>query len=160
VPTPRDLAADLARVLETERPLLLAVPDGPATSAPNRPSGKGWSMREEPGHLVDSAVNNHLRIAGAALHDSFEGPDYDQEGWVAVHGYAGIPWPDLVGIWHAHNAILLPLVGNLPHGRLAVPCSVGGGAPVALGVLLGDYVLHMRHHLDQVLRREKVTPYP
>ncbi|MCK6479334.1 MAG: DinB family protein [Planctomycetaceae bacterium] len=158
--TARGLAASLRAVLDRETPLLLAVPDGPATTRPNRPSGKGWSMREELGHLVDSAVNNHARIARAALQDSYEGPGYEQEGWVAVHGYAGIPWKELVGIWHAHNAILVPLVANLPDGKLATPCTVGGGPPVTLGSLVDDYVLHLRHHLDQVLRRERVKRYP
>jgi hypothetical protein len=31
---------------------------------------------------------------------------------------------------------------------------------VTLRFLIEDYVLHMQHHLDHILGREKVTQYP
>ena len=155
-----DLADDLARALEADLPLLRAIPDGPETAAPNRPSGVGWSRREELGHLLDSAVNNHARIVRAALEAAYEGPGYEQEGWVAVHRYREIPWPELVGLWHAHNRILLPLVAGISDAKLSTPCRIGGAAPVTLAFLIDDYVLHLRHHLDNVLRRSPATKYP
>ena len=158
--TPRDLAASLETVLRTDLPLLRALPDGPDSTRPNRPSGAGWSRREELGHLVDSAVNNHHRIAHAALAPKYEGPGYDQHEWVALHHWQDTPWPSLVDAWHAHNAVLVPLVAALPEAGLSTPCRVAGGPPVPLGALIEDYVLHMRHHLDQVLRRPVVTRYP
>ena len=154
------LADYLARTIAAELPHLRAVPDGPATAAPNRPSGVGWSQREELGHLIDSAVNNHARIVRASLETAFVGPGYDQAGWVAAHRYRDVPWTDLVDAWHAHNRILVPLVAAIPDAKLATPCTVGGDAPVTLGFLIDDYVLHMRHHLDQVLRRTPGTRYP
>ncbi len=158
--TPRSLADAIDAVLRRDLPLLLAIPDGEATTLPNRPSGVGWSRREELGHLVDSAVNNHNRFVRAALEPEYRGPGYEQDAWVSLHRYAEVPWPALVEIWRAHNAILVPLVAAIPDGRLSTPCTVGGAAPVPLGFLVDDYVLHMRHHLDQVLRRPAVTPYP
>ncbi len=155
-----DLAAYLARTLAAEVQRLRAIPDGPATAAPNRPSGIGWSQREELGHLIDSAVNNHARIVRASIEPSYEGPGYEQEGWVAAHRYLEIPWTELVEMWHAHNRILLPLIAGIPDARLATPCRVGGSAPITLGFLIDDYVLHMQHHLDNVLRRSVVTKYP
>jgi hypothetical protein len=159
----RDLAARLTRTLEEYLPPLRAVGDGPATARPNRPSGKGWSQREELGHLIDSAVNNHGRIVRAALSPSYEGPGYEQEEWVAVHRYVEIPFGELVETWHRHNSILVPLVAAIPDAKLATPCRVGGvgdEGTITLGFLVDDYDLHMRHHLDQVLRRRPVTRYP
>lgn len=153
------LADLLERNVAAELPHLRAVPDGPETTRPNRPSGKGWSRREELGHLVDSAVNNHARIARAALSPSYEGPGYEADRWVAVHGYAAVPWPELVEIWRAHNAALVPLVAGLPDAKLSTPCRVGEDPPVTLGFLIDDYVRHMRHHVDQILRRPAVTKY-
>lgn len=158
--TSKDLAAYLARTLDDELQQLRAVPDGPATAVPNRPSGVGWSQREELGHLVDSAVNNHARFVRALLEGEYEGPSYEQEGWVTVHRYREIPWTELVDAWHAHNRILLPLIAGISEERLATPCKVGNAAPVTLGFLIDDYVLHMQHHLDNVLRRSPVTKYP
>ncbi len=154
------LAAYLARTLAAELPQLAAIADGPATAAPNRPGGKGWSQREELGHLIDSAVNNHARFVRASLGDAGALPDYDQEAWIAAHGYRGIAWTELVAVWHAHNRILVPLVAAIPDARLATLCTVGASAPVSLGWLIDDYVLHLRHHVDQILRRPDVTRYP
>lgn len=155
-----DLAAYLARTLAAELPHLRAIADGPATTAPNRPSGVGWSQREELGHLIDSAINNHNRFVGALLANSYEGPGYDQDRWIAVHHYQRMPWTELVDVWHAQNRILPQLIAGIPDTKLATPCRVGSGAPVTLGFLIDDYVLHMQHHLDNVLRRSPVTKYP
>ncbi len=59
MPTSQGLAAFLERAVAEDTPLLRAIPDGEETRRPNRPSGVGWSRREELGHLIDSAVNNH-----------------------------------------------------------------------------------------------------
>ena len=162
--TPPTRAGELATVLDRTVASALrdlrAIPDGPATAAPNRPSGVGWSQREELGHLIDSAVNNHARFVRAALDQEDVGPDYDQDGWIRVHRYRETSWSELVESWHAHNRALVPLVAAIPDARLAAKCSVGGDAPVTLGFLIDDYVLHMRHHLDQILRRNPVTKYP
>jgi hypothetical protein len=37
---------------------------------------------------------------------------------------------------------------------------VGNDAPVTLQFVIEDYVAHMQHHLDHILRRETVTQYP
>src|SRR5437762_2779965 len=50
----------------------------------------GWSRKEILGHLIDSALNNHQRFVRAALDGSYNGPSYEQEGWVAMHGTE--PW--------------------------------------------------------------------
>jgi hypothetical protein len=160
--SPRELAAYLERTIATELPNLRAIPDDPETAEPNRPSGVGWSQREELGHLIDSAVNNHARIVRATLEPTYAGPGYEQEGWVLAHRYREMPWAEIVDLWHAHNRILLPLIAAIPPAKLATPCRVEGvGAGlVTLGFLIDDYVLHMQHHLDNVLRRTPPTKYP
>jgi hypothetical protein len=37
---------------------------------------------------------------------------------------------------------------------------VKGGAPVTLEFLIDDYILHLRHHVDDLLSRDKITVYP
>ena len=157
--TTADLAVSLSRTLAAELPQLRAIPDA-GTTRPNRASGSGWCQREEIGHLIDSAVNNHGRIVRAALQPSYDGPGYEQDGWIVAHRYIDIPWPELVDIWHAHNRILIPVVTHIPNAKLDTPCTVGHGAPVTLGFLIDDYVVHMQHHIDQILRRNPVTKYP
>jgi len=52
------------------------------------------------------------------------------------------------------------LVKRIPESRLETPCVIGGSAPVTLRFLIEDYTLHMQHHLDHLLKREKITQYP
>jgi hypothetical protein len=51
-------------------------------------------------------------------------------------------------------------VRRIPDEKLLTPCVVGESAPVTLKFLIEDYVLHMQHHLDHILEREKITTYP
>ena len=71
-----------------------------------------------------------------------------------------MPWPSLLETWRQHNELLARLVKLIPKERLAVSCRIGGADPVTLQFLIEDYVLHMQHHLDHILGREKLTQYP
>jgi hypothetical protein len=112
------------------------------------------------GHLIDSAANNHVRFVRGALEGPFQGPGYAQDGWVKLHGYADMQWESIVNFWFAYNQFLVNLVGRIPEQQLAAECSIGTNDPVTLSFLIDDYMLHMQHHIDQVLRREIVTQYP
>jgi hypothetical protein len=125
------------------------------------PRGEGkWTPKEELGHLIDSAANNHLRFVGGATSAEFRGPSYAQEEWVRIHGYRDMPWEEIVAFWFQYNRLLVQLIAAIPAARLETPCTVGAGAPVTLGYLIEDYVIHMQHHIDLLLRRETVTQYP
>jgi hypothetical protein len=155
---PEKLARSLEQVLAFESVNLRVLTDEQAAIRPAGPNS--WSRKEELGHLIDSAVNNHVRFVGAALQNEYTGPTYDQDGWVRVHGYHELPWLSLLDAWRQHNESLARLVKRIPDERLAAPCRIGSGAPVTLRFLIEDYVLHMQHHLDHILEREKVTQYP
>ena len=131
-----------------------------AEQAAEHPQDAGWSRKEEVGHLIDSAVNNHIRFARASLDGEYSGPGYDQDAWVAAHGYHELPWPSLLDTWRYHNSLLVELVKRIPEDRLAAPCVIGGASPVTLRFVIEDYLLHMQHHLDHILSREKITQYP
>ncbi len=122
--------------------------------------GPKWSRKEELGHLIDSASNNHLRFVRAALEPQYSGPGYDQDAGVRLHGYQDLPWTDLLELWRRYNLLLSELIARIPAAKLITPCTVGGNAPMTLAFLIEDYVLHLRHHVDHILRREIVTQYP
>jgi hypothetical protein len=111
----------------------------------------GWSRKEILGHLIDSALNNHQRFVRAALDGSYEGPTYDQSGWVNIHGYAATPWAILLEHWRWQNVLLGAAIQNIPDARLEVPCRVGTNKQVTLRFLVEDYMVHLQHHLDQML---------
>jgi hypothetical protein len=123
-------------------------------------AGDNWSRKEELGHLIDSATNNHVRFVRGSLESGFQGPSYDQDGWVRQHSYNDVPWPALTRFWHGYNSLLAYLIGQIPDDRLGAECRVGSGQAVTLGFLIEDYILHMQHHLDHILRRPEITQYP
>jgi hypothetical protein len=155
---PESLAKSFDQVLAYEYVNLRVLTDEQAAL---RPAGvDSWSRKEELGHLIDSAVNNHVRFAAASLQTEFRGPTYEQDGWVRAHGYHEMAWVTLLESWRQHNDLLLRLVKRMPEERLSVPCRIGSADPVTLRFLIEDYVLHMQHHLDHILSREKLTQYP
>jgi DinB superfamily len=125
-----------------------------------KPAPGGWSKKEELGHLIDSAANNHLRFVRATIEPEFRGLGYQQDEWVRLHGYQEMAWTDIVDFWRHYNDFLVGLVKRIPERKLLTPCVVGESAPVTLKFLIEDYVLHMQHHLDHILERETITAYP
>jgi DinB superfamily len=78
-------------------------------------------------------------------------PGYEQEGWVSTQQYQDRPWNELVSFWTAYNRHLLHLMERAPEQRLQTPCRIGDGDPVTLQFLMTDYVIHLKHHLRQLL---------
>jgi DinB superfamily len=155
---PENLSQSLEQVLAFEYVNLRVLGDEEAATRPSGPDS--WSRKEELGHLIDSAVNNHVRFLRASLENEYSGPPYDQDGWVRAHGYHDLAWLSLLDTWRQHNELLARLVKRIPQERLAASCRIGSAAPVTLRFLIEDYVLHMQHHLDHILGREKLTQYP
>jgi hypothetical protein len=126
---------------------LLAV-SADLADAPWRPHG--WTRKQIVGHLLDSAANNRQRFVRAALDGAYDGPGYEQDGWVELQGYSEQTWETLLGWWQVEHEILAAIVDRIPDGRLEAPCTIGGDAPVTLRFLIEDYVRHQQHHLGQI----------
>ena len=68
-----------------------------------------------------------------------------------MHGYGSMPWNRLLEHWRMQNELLSSVVERIPHDRLDAPCQVGDNAPVTLGFLVDDYLVHLRHHVEQIV---------
>jgi len=154
---PEHLALSLVRAINREFPLLKPISE---SDAGVKPAPGKWSQKEELGHLIDSAANNHMRFVRASLEPVFRGPGYQQDAWVSLHGYLEMAWTDILDFWRSYNMFLAGLVRRIPAESLERECIVGENRPVTLGFLIEDYILHMQHHLDHILKREKITQYP
>jgi hypothetical protein len=148
----------LRKTIERELPHLRKLNDPEVTLRPKGPDS--WSPKEELGHLIDSAANNHMRFVRAALEPEYHGPRYAQNAWVRLHAYQETPWTTVVDFWFQYNSLLATLLDQIPAdcgGRL---CFIGDGSPETLEFIADDYIVHMQHHLDHLLGRADVTPYP
>jgi hypothetical protein len=153
-----DLSLLLEQTIEREYPILCAVTEERAMVHPAGP--ESWSPKQELGHLIDSAANNHIRFVRAALEPEYRGPGYAQNNWVVLHGYQQMPWQSIMDFWFQYNRFLVHLIAQISESNMQTPCFIGSGKPMSLACVIEDYVLHMQHHVDHMLVRERITVYP
>ncbi|MEK6324828.1 MAG: nitroreductase family protein [Acidobacteriota bacterium] len=115
-----------------------------------KPAPDSWSAKQELGHLIDSAANNHQRIVRAQMEDYLELPGYDGDRWVEMHGYQNREWNDLIALWRAGNSQLLCAAEAAPQNAWTHTLTVGGSEAMSLGFVLDDYVAHMASHLRHI----------
>ena len=116
----------------------------------SKPAASNWSPKEELGHLLDSAANNHQRIVRAQLEDNPAMPGYEQNRWVAVHAYQGRDWKELIELWQALNRQLLRAAESVPESAWRRTLTVAGSEALTLQFVFEDYVAHMLHHLQHI----------
>jgi hypothetical protein len=152
------IATGLLSVVQAALPGLQQLDD---QSALQRHAPDKWSAKEIIGHLIDSAANNHQRIVRARFGDALVFDGYDQDAWVAVHGYHHVDWLELLTLWVALNRQIARAITSLDLADLERPRArhnldvigwetVPLDQPVTLSYLVRDYINHLRHHLRQI----------
>jgi hypothetical protein len=142
------------KAISSMRNILAVVPDRLGKLSKDvvegKPAPSNWSPKEELGHLLDSAANNHQRIVRAQFEDSPAMPGYEQNRWVAVHGYQRRDWKELIAVWQAINRQLLAAAEAVPDSAWSRTLTVAGSEPLTLQFVFEDYVTHMLHHLEHI----------
>ena len=108
-----------------------------------------WSKKEVLGHLIDSATNNHHRF----VRTQFEEKPviaYDQNKWSEYGHYQQIDGQQIINFWTVYNRQLVELMKHIPIQYLQRICSAGGQG-YTLEFLINDYVMHLEHHLHQIV---------
>jgi hypothetical protein len=140
--------------LNSLRDLLQRVPDRlnklSKDTVDRKSAPSAWCQKEELGHLLDSAANNHQRIVRAQFEDKLAMPGYEQNRWVAVHAYQHRDWAELVELWQSLNRQLLAAAEAVPDSAWSHTLTVAGSAPLTLQFVFDDYVAHMLHHLKHI----------
>lgn len=141
-------------VLNLLRDLLQQVPNRleklSQNKVENKPAPTTWSPKEELGHLLDSAANNHQRIVRAQFEDKLAMPGYEQNCWVAVNAYQRRDWKELIEVWQALNRQLLAASEAVPDDAWSHTLTVASSEPMTLQFVFDDYVAHMLHHLQHI----------
>ncbi len=115
-----------------------------------KPSPTKWSPKEELGHLLDSAANNHQRIVCTQLEDKPRMPGYDGNAWVKLHGYQQRNWHEVIELWRALNQQLLVAAEAVPGTAWSRTCTIADSQPLTLKFVFEDYIEHMIHHLRHI----------
>lgn len=140
----------------TERLRTISAEQSARKSSPDK-----WSIKEVLGHLIDSAANNHQRFVRAQFTDDLVFPGYEQEKWVNAQKYNDEPWSDMVQLWNSYNLHLLHVIAAIPEATLMrarirhnldqiALNAVDKNDPTTLDYFVRDYLVHMKHHLDQI----------
>jgi len=119
-------------------------------AASKRPAPGKWSNKEILGHLVDSAANNHQRFVRLQLEARIDLPGYDGDEWVRIQRYQERPWKEIVELWMAYNTQLASLIRQVDSAALNHVWHTPDGKDLDLEFIMKDYVVHLRHHLEQV----------
>ncbi len=77
-------------------------------------------------------------------------PGYEQNCWVAVHGYQRRDWKELIEGWQALNRQLLAAAEAVPDSPWLRTLTVAGSEPMTLQFVFEDYLAHMLHHLQHI----------
>jgi hypothetical protein len=115
-----------------------------------KPAPSKWSPKEELGHLLDSAANNHQRIVRTQLEDKPAMPGYDGNRWVELHAYQRRNWRELIELWTSLNRQLLSAAEAAPESAWPRTCTIADSEPLTLKFVFEDYLEHMRHHLSHI----------
>ena len=136
---------------------LIAAEDFAHKDHPNQ-----WSKKEVLGHLIDSAYNNHQRFLRATTQTDFIFQGYDQDQWVKQNNYQNRPQEEVIDTWVTVNQHLAVLLEGLPIALLHQETTQHNfhnicmhrpkaGETSSLAYLIWDYLVHLVHHLAQIL---------
>lgn len=110
-----------------------------------------WSQKEILGHLCDSATNNQHRF----IKIQFESQPlvmvpYDQNNWVLIQDYQGMPLDEIIKLWTVLNRHIVRVISKIPEEKLSYVCDIGDNKFITLSELIQDYLRHLEHHLRQI----------
>lgn len=108
-----------------------------------------WSKKEILGHLIDSAINNIRRFI---LTQSKNTPRivYNQNRWVEVNNYQQWDNSLLIDTWKSSNMHIAQIIQEIPEQSLNRSYKVRDGKKYTLEHGILDYVVHLKHHLNQI----------
>ena len=140
----------------TDRLQAISPDESARKSAPDK-----WSIKEVLGHLIDSAANNHQRFVRAQFTDDLVFPGYEQEKWVNAQRYLEESWSDMIQLWSSYNLHLVHVISAIPEATLTrarirhnldqiATRPVDQNDPTTLDYFVRDYLVHLKHHLDQI----------
>jgi len=137
----------LTYICNTIPAILKAIPDADFS---HKPTPGKWSKKEILGHLIDSATNNHQRFVRVQFEET---PFiiYNQDNWNLFSHHQDIPGSQVITFWELYNRYLLEIIKRIPANLLQRKCKTNESSDVTLQWIIEDYVVHMEHHLHEIV---------
>ena len=113
-----------------------------------KPAPDKWSKKEIIGHLIDSAANNHQRFVRGQFEEE---PliTYNQDNWNMYSFHQQNSQEAIIRFWEMYNRQILFIIQRIQPEQLRRSCRTPDAK--TLQWLIEDYVVHMEHHLHEVI---------
>ena len=153
------IVQELRDILQDFAPRMVSI------SAPEfyaKPNPGKWSKIEVVGHLIDSAQNNLRRFVCGQYESAPPLIIYDQDFWVSANNYQNANQPGIVQLWQLLNESICTILETILLENYTKECNTGKATPklYTLEWLAGDYVRHLKHHLNQIIPGSFDIIYP
>ncbi len=141
--------------------------DIPEEQSRRQPAPNDWAPIEILGHLIDSAANNHQRFVRAQFTDDLVFPGYDQDEWIGAQKYREESWSNVIQLWSSYNLHLVHVASFISEelltksrsshtlDQIAFKLELADSEPATLEKLIRDYLVHLKHHLNQIFDETK-----
>ena len=112
-----------------------------------------WSKKEILGHLIDSGINNLQRFTEIQFENKpYKIRKYNQNELVKVNDYQNAEIKELLNFWISINNRILNLMKLQTEKTLNYKIELDENNISDLRFLMTDYVNHIEHHLNQIIK--------
>lgn len=118
-----------------------------------KPRPEKWSKKEILGHLIDSGINNLQRFTEIQFENKpYQIRNYNQDELVKANDYQNSEMIEIIEFWMSINNRIKNLMQQQSEKTLDFKIEFDSGSISDLRFLMQDYVVHMEHHLNQILK--------
>ena len=119
-----------------------------------KPSAEKWSKKEILGHLIDSGINNLQRFTEIQFKDKpYKVRTYHQDELVKANNYQNSEIKEILEFWLTINKRIKHLIEEQSEKTLNFKIELSDGTYSDLRFLIHDYVDHLEHHLNQIIKK-------
>jgi len=116
-------------------------------------SPEKWSKKEILGHLIDSGINNLQRFTEIQFENKpYRFRQYKQNELVKANDYQNAKTKEITDFWISINTRILSLIKQQTEKTLDYKIEMYDDTIVDLKFLMKDYVNHLEHHLNQIIK--------
>lgn len=118
-----------------------------------KPIPEKWSKKEIIGHLIDSGINNLQRFTEIQFESKpYRIRKYNQDELVKANDYQNSETAEIVEFWISINHRIKNLMEQQSEKTLNFKIELDNGTISDLRFLMNDYVDHLEHHLNQIIK--------